>query len=78
VPAPLTTRGLVEARLKAGRLDPSKRAFLRQQLARVRAIAARNVGSKNPGVQQLAHIAQWVSDQWRGANASILQEPAPY
>ena len=77
VPAPLTTPGLVEARLKAGRLDPSKRALLRQQLARVRAIAARNVGSKNPGAQQLAHIAQWLSDQWRGANANILQDPAP-
>ena len=73
VPAPLTTPGLVEARVKAGRLDPGKRAFLREQLKRVRDIAARNRDSTTPGGRELAHIPQWLSDQWQGPNAAILQ-----
>jgi hypothetical protein len=68
VPAPLTTPGLVESRRKRGRLDANKRAILRDQLARVRAIAARHRDAKFPGARDLARIAQWLSDQWQGAN----------
>ena len=73
VPAPLTTPGLVQSRRLAGRLDAQKRAFLRDQLARVRAIAARNQNDSTPGGRDLARIAQWLSDQWEGPNATILE-----
>ena len=73
VPAPLTTPGLVESRRNSGRLDAKKRAFLRDQLARVRAIAARHRGSMSPGARDLARIAQWLTDQWQGPNAAFLE-----
>ena len=73
VPAPLTTPGLVESRRQSGRLDASKRAFLRDQLARVRAIAARHRDAKTSGTRALARIAWWLSDQWQGTNAAILE-----
>jgi hypothetical protein len=73
VPAPLTTPGLVESRRKSGRLDGKKRAFLRDQLARVRDIAARNRHATTPGARELARIAQWLSDQWQGANGALLE-----
>jgi len=73
VPAPLTTPGLVEARLKAGRLDAGKRQFLREQLGRVRAIAERNRSAKTPGGRDLARIAQWLADQWGEANKALLK-----
>ncbi len=72
VPAPLTAPGLVESRRKTGRLDAAKRAFLRDQLARVRAIAMRNHDAKTAGGRDLARIAQWLGDQWQGANAALL------
>ena len=73
VPAALTTPGLVESRRKAGRLDATKLASLRDQLARVRAIAGRNQNAKTAGGRELACIAQWLSAQWQGANAAILE-----
>ena len=73
VPAPLTTPGLVASRLQNGRLDNNKRAFLRQQLDRVRAIAARNREATSPGGRELVRIAQWISDQWQGGNAGLLE-----
>ncbi|MGO9111082.1 MAG: hypothetical protein ACLP9L_17810 [Thermoguttaceae bacterium] len=73
VPAPLTTPGLVEARRKSGRLDAKKRVFLRDQLARVRAIAMRHRDATTPGARELARIAQWLSDQWQGANNALLE-----
>lgn len=73
VPAPLTTPGLVESRRKAGRLDAQKLAFLRDQLARVRAIAARNQYAKSAGGRDLVRIAQWISEQWQGPNATLLE-----
>ncbi len=57
VPAPLTTPGLVAARRQSGRLDATKRAFLREQLARVRAVPARHRGATTEGGQELARIA---------------------
>ena len=74
VPAPLTAPGLVESRRKSGRLDAKKRAFLRDQLARVRAIATRNRGAKSPGACDLARIAQWLSEQWPEAKAALLAD----
>ncbi len=74
VPAPLTTPGLVESRLKVRRLDSKKLASLREQLAHVRAIAERHRDAKTAGEQELAWIAQWISDQWRGTYAGILGE----
>lgn len=73
VPGPLTTPGLVESRRKSGRLDAKKRAFLRDQLARIRAIAARYSDAKSPGARDLGRIAQWISDQWQGTNAALLE-----
>lgn len=73
VPAPLTTPGLVESRWKSGRLDATKRAFLRDQLARVRAIADRHRTGQTLGARDLVRIAQWFSDQWRGENEKLLE-----
>jgi hypothetical protein len=73
VPAPLTTPGLVESRRQSGRLDAKKRAFLREQLARVRAIAARHHHAASAGGRDLARIAQWLDNQWQGANAALLE-----
>jgi len=75
VPAPLTTPGLVESRLKSDRFDTKKRAFLRDQLARVRAVAARHRDAKSTGWRDLARIAQWLCDQWQGANAAMVEGP---
>jgi hypothetical protein len=72
VPAPLTTLGLVESRRKVGRLDAKKLAFLREQLGRVHQIAARHRTATTPGGRELTRIAQWLGDQWQGANAAIL------
>ena len=72
VPAPLTTPGLVESRRNNDRLDAGKRAFLRDQLGRVRSIASRNRNAVTSRGRELARIAQWISDQWQGSNASIL------
>jgi hypothetical protein len=72
VPAPLTTPGLVEFRRRNGRLDADKRAFLRDQLERVRSIALRNRSAADARGRELARIAQWISDQWQGSNALIL------
>jgi hypothetical protein len=74
VPAPLTASGLVESRRKSGRLDAKKRAFLRDQLAQVRAIATRNRDAKSTGACDLARIAQWLSEQWPEANAALLAD----
>ena len=74
VPAPLTTPGLVAARQQAGRFDTTKRAFLREQLARVRAIALRHQDAKTGSASELRQIAQWLSRQWEGENATRLLE----
>jgi hypothetical protein len=71
VPAALTTPGLVESRRRSGRLDAKKRAFLRDQLARVRAIAARYRDATTPGARELERIARWLSDQWQGVDDTI-------
>lgn len=63
----------MESRRKSGRLDAKKRAFLRDQLARVRAIATRYSDAKSPGARDLGRIAQWISDQWQGTNAALLE-----
>jgi hypothetical protein len=74
LPAPLTTPGLVESRRQRGRLDAKNRALLREQLSRVRAIAARHRDARAPGSRDLAGIAQWLGDQWKGANAGLLED----
>ena len=61
------------SRRKSGRLDAKKRAFLRDQLARVRVIAGRHRDATTPGARELARIAQWLCDQWQGANNALLE-----
>ena len=72
VPAPLTTPGFVESPRKTGRLDAKKRDFLRDQLARVRAIAMRHRDATTPGAA-VGCIARSISDQWQGANNALLK-----
>jgi hypothetical protein len=74
IPAPLTTPGLVEVRRKSGRLDAKKRAFLREQLSRVHAIAARHQNAQSDGAREMARIARWIDDQWQGANKTLLED----
>jgi hypothetical protein len=73
VPAPLTAPGLVEFRRRTGRLNEAKRLLLRQQLEWVQAIAARHRNTQLPGARDLGQIADWISRQWEGANADVLQ-----
>ena len=72
VPGALTTPGLVKDHAEHGRLDVKKRALLREQLTRVRAIAARHRGATNSGAKELHRIAQWLADQWTPENELIL------
>jgi hypothetical protein len=64
VPGALTTPGLVRHRAEQGRLEAKKRALLREQLARVRAIAVRHSDAAGGGARELHRIAQWLADQW--------------
>ena len=75
VPGALTTPGLVRHRAEHGRLDTAKRALLREQLARVRAIAVRHREASSGGAQELHRIAQWLADQWAGENTALLDTP---
>jgi len=73
VPAPLTTPGLVESRLKRGGLGAQSRKLLREQLARVRGIAERNRHAAFAGGRDLARIARWLGDQWPPTKTAWLQ-----
>ena len=73
VPGALTTPGLVRHRAERGRLDEKKRAQLRSQLARVQTIADRYRDTATPGLKELQRIAQWLADQWAGANSDLLK-----
>ncbi len=75
VPGALTTPGLVRHRAEHGRLDANKRALLREQLTRVRAIAARHRGAASDGAKELQRIAQWLADQWTADDISLLNIP---
>ncbi len=75
VPGALTTPGLVQHRLEHGRLDATKRAALREQLDRVRNMAARYRGASAEGAQQLQRIAQWLADQWSAESTRTLNDP---
>lgn len=71
-PAPLTTPGLVKARIDRGAIDEKKRASLKAQLAKIREIAARHAGSEIAAANELSRIAQWIADQWTGPFSSVL------
>lgn len=75
VPGALTTPGLVKDRAQRGKLDAAKRALLREQLARIRAMADRHRIAQSEGGRQLHRIAQWLIAQWTPANSSILDSP---
>jgi hypothetical protein len=72
VPGALTTPGLVRHRAEHGRLDAKKRAVLRDQLAGVRALAARHRDATSAGAKELRRIAQWLTDQWSPENVALL------
>ena len=74
VPGALTMPGLVRDRAERGRLGAEKRALLRDQLARVRSIAARERQAPG-GARDLRRIAQWLSDQWTPEYGSVLSPP---
>ena len=63
VPGALTTSDLVRHRAQHCRLDAKKRTLLREQLARVRAIAGRHRDGTSEGAKELHHIPQWLADQ---------------
>ncbi|MBI3414846.1 MAG: hypothetical protein HY043_05910 [Verrucomicrobia bacterium] len=72
LPGALTTPGLVRHRAEHGRFDTRKRVLLRDQLARVQAIAARHRDATSGGAKALQRIAQWLADQWTSENAVVL------
>ena len=71
----LTTPGLVRHRAEHARLDVKKRALLREQPARVRAIATRRRDAASDGAKELHRIAQWLADEWTPGNATLLNPP---
>ncbi len=75
VPGALTTPGLVRNRAERGKLDAKKRAVLREQLTRVRAIAARHRDASSEGAKELHRIAQWLADQWTPESSALLNSP---
>jgi hypothetical protein len=72
VPGALTTPGLVRNRAERDQLDAKKRARLRDQLGRVRAIAARHRDAATGGAKELYRIARWLSDQWTPESEQVL------
>ena len=75
VPGALTTPGLVCNRAERGKLDPNKHTLLREQLARVRAIAGRHRDATSGGAKELHRIAQWLADQWTAKDLVLLELP---
>lgn len=75
VPGALTSPGLVRNRAARGKLDAKKRIQLREQLSRVRAMAARHRDTESAGVSELQRIARWLSDQWTPESERILNPP---
>lgn len=73
--SPLASPDRVRAMKARGQLTPEKAAEYRQLLKSVREIAARYSDATPPTAQQMRHIAQWLLDQWRGDNATLL-DPA--
>lgn len=74
VPGALTSPGLVRDRAGRGKLDAKKRALLREQLARVRAIAERHRDASG-GAKELHRIAQWLAGQWTSGDIALLKTP---
>ncbi|MSU33800.1 MAG: hypothetical protein EXS36_01565 [Pedosphaera sp.] len=72
VPGALTTPGLVKDRAERGKLGAKKRGVLREQLTRIRAIAARHRDAATGGAKELHRIAQWLADQWIPENEKLL------
>ena len=75
VPGALTAPGLVRSRVGRGQLDAPKRALLREQLTRIRAIAVGYRAVTRGGAQELRRIAQWLADQWTPEHESLLNPP---
>ena len=71
VPGALTTPGLVRNRAERGKLDAAKRALLRGQLTRVRAMAGRYANATGRGAKELGRIAQWLAQQWAGEDGLL-------
>lgn len=74
VPGALTTPGLVRNRAEHKRLDDKKRALLREQWVRVRAIVDRHSDATGGG-KELHRIAQWIVTQWTSEFTSFLTSP---
>jgi hypothetical protein len=72
VPGALTAPGLVRHRAEHGRLDAPKRALLREQIAKVRSIAARHQNASTASAKELHDIARWLVDQWTPDNEALL------
>ena len=75
VPGALTMPGLVRNRAERSKLDAKKRALLRDQLTRVRAMAARYRDATSGGVRELHRIAQWLAEQWTPEDVALLESP---
>jgi hypothetical protein len=72
VPGALTTPGLVRSRAERGKVDAKKRAVLREQLARVRVMAARYREASQAGAKEVHRIARWLDEQWAPENVALL------
>jgi len=73
-PGALTAPSLVQNRAASNRLDNKKRALLRDQLTRVRAMADRYRPATTGGAKDLHRIAQWLTDQWPPETAALLTD----
>ena len=72
VPGALTIPGLVRHRAEHGRLDAKKRTLLREQLTRIRAIAAGDRDATSDGAKELHRVAQWLAGQWISDDERLL------
>jgi hypothetical protein len=73
VPGALTTPGLVAERTRRGKLDSKKRAHLRDQLTRIRAISERHRTATRPAAKELHRIASWLDEQWTPEFRAVLE-----
>ena len=60
-----------------GELSAAKIADLRACLERVGPIVERHRAATNAGARELQRIASWVENQWKGANARLLEPSDP-
>ncbi len=71
LPSPITEPLRVKWFAESGQLSNDRKSDLKRNVESLRLIAKRYAGGKGAEAE-MARAAQWISDQWTGANAQLL------